>query len=226
MSVLAAALIVAGASTFPLGLAERLSSSGGSHGVTVQAYPLRISFKEVNESKGDIVAQPSPSDAADENVFETEDPVLPEEGAATPPAVPALKRLADGQFARAFADFAKSGVGETYPKTGTADFLRLTYDIEKPRSTSDSIEVKKLVQADGVKKGKVGLRIVNDTTILIDSGAVVSLFGDHISKKTVASLASSSDADKYVDFDTLRAAGIDVRYDAVRDMVLMNSRAS
>lgn len=130
-------------------------------------------------------------------------------------------------FASAFADLMpKRQPDKTSFSIGGISLLASDFNLAKTDSLGSALEVTKAVHANGAPKGRVALRIMNDTTILIDSEVLAGLLGDDPAKAKVTSLARKSSAGRFVEFDTLRSAGIDVRYDPVRDIVVLSSRQS
>lgn len=230
VSFLVAAAVLAGlfGSGGPTAIRDWFSSAVRPAGSGAGGYSIRIPFQAANFHEAGKLArlEVENRDGGEGSALNLTDPDGANEAGDELAGTLESGRSSKGQFDTAFADFRRSLDNSPIGPGNAAQFIGLNYSIESLRSPANAIEVRKVVQADGIRKGKVNLRIANDATILVNSGEVVSLFRDQISDKALASLEASSDSEKYVDFDTLRAAGIDVRYDAVHDMVLMNSRVS
>lgn len=85
-----------------------------------------------------------------------------------------------------------------------------------------SIEVEKTVLANGRSLGKVPLRIASDATVSIRLGDLLELFRHQMNSRNFAALDASAKANTFVSFRRLRAAGIGVSYDPVRDSISMS----
>ncbi|MBV1917866.1 MAG: hypothetical protein KUG65_07370 [Sphingomonadaceae bacterium] len=101
--------------------------------------------------------------------------------------------------------------------------LAVDYNLGQPGLPAGVIEIMKLLHVDGVDKGKVTLRIVNDTTILVNSRQLAEAMNNQRIRKSLSAIASPYGDNSYLDFDALRAAGFDVRYDPIRDAVILAS---
>ena len=221
------ALLVVGAGALALGkqttFGERIAGAIFGHRFVSGVYPMRFNLDHTSDAE-DTAAQPLPQDGVGDAISPAgTEAELAAEDTSDPTAAKLSIPHSSEQFARAFGDLDTSFDA---PSADTAKLLALNFSIENPRAHADSIEIRKAAQADGVKKGKVSLRIVNDTTIMVNSRDVEALFGNSISEKVAASLRASPKVEGYIDFDALRAAGVQIRYDAARDIVVMSSRPS
>jgi hypothetical protein len=104
---------------------------------------------------------------------------------------------------------------------GSPKFMRLEFSLASLQGNADPIDIQKVVRTQGADRGSVKLRIANDARILINSSDLISVIGDELSAEEIASLSASQPANGFTDFDTLRAAGLDVRYDPVHDRLLI-----
>ena len=128
-------------------------------------------------------------------------------------------------FDQAFAEFERpKGQSRSSPvaKSGPKTLLGLDFRLENARSGADGFEVRKALRADGISKGKVTLRIVNDTTIMVKAADLSGALSTQSSKDRLSALGHKLGA--FIDFDALRDAGFDVRYNASRDVVEVSSQ--
>lgn len=192
-------------------------------------FPVQFDWIEPNERKNSPSTMPSVSESGDTGLQFRDNGMAIHFG-QKPRAEPSFGESREIQrlrFAQAFREFAKRGDVNAVQAKQIKGLLVSKFRLEEiPVSSANSIEVRKSVHADGVNKGKVALHIVNETTILIDSGELAKLFAGSQGGQKLASIVSSSRQKVLIDFDTLRAAGFDVRYDPVRDVVVMSSHKS
>ncbi len=230
-TVLALTIAVAGgAGAATLGktftLSDEIASALSRTGLISGTYPIRINLDRA--SRAETAAHETPLEEAETGTSSPAaadaEPITDDNSPSPAPDAP-ISRSGE-RFARAFSDLGQSLDPRPPDTADTAKLIALNYSIANPGAHGNSIEIRKAVQADGVGKGKVSLRIVNDTTIMVNSRDIESLFGNSISEKLATSLRASPKADGYIDFDVLRAAGINIRYDAARDVVVMSSRTS
>ncbi|MXO57935.1 hypothetical protein GRI89_00025, partial [Altererythrobacter salegens] len=73
--------------------------------------------------------------------------------------------------------------------------------------------VSAMVQVDRSPAGELPLQISSDAFVSVRLADLISLFEDRMERPLFVWLKSSTYAKEYVTFDTLKAAGIDVRYD-------------
>jgi len=152
------------------------------------------------------------------------------------------------QFASAFRNFGMP-IGQSHPPAGNqANFsppnasppvtspskkpvggsriIPVNFSLDRVRNTGEVIEVRKPVRTNGKLGGLVSLRIVGDTTVLVKSSDLASVLGEGQARARIGSLGAKADSSGFVDFDALRDAGIDVRYDAARDQVVVETKKS
>lgn len=188
---------------------------------TSEAYPIRIILK---------AAHPSPRDSLLGRLAAGSDRAGGTAGSTTHSAEPAagmvliepLQPLADSADQAGGKGLAPIG-DKKASNIGAVKLLRLNYSIESGRDSSDAVDIRKAVQANGVDKGKIVLRIKSDSIISVKVDDIISLLGDGVNHEGVESLHASADVGGYADFDSIRAAGIDIRYDAVHDKLVVTS---
>ena len=86
-----------------------------------------------------------------------------------------------------------------------------------------AIEFQLPVQVNGEQLGKVTLHVMSDQKISLQLKELVSLFAPHLDPQLLQALSKTETAEEFVTFDRLRAAGIDIRYDAARDQIRLDA---
>lgn len=204
----------------------------GEQAVADGGYPVRLALNDlfrhsVTQAPGEPV---SSLDGADRSAPTVE--LAQADTSSVPAPIADDLTSATARRASAFVDaFRKYGLLPPEPapqkapvrNLGSTKLLAVDFNLDKARAVDNALEIRTAVHADGVTKGKVALRVVNDSTIMISSSELAGLFEDSPIRQKIGSLAKSG---QYVDFDTLRAAGFDVRYDAARDRIVMSSHKS
>ena len=95
-----------------------------------------------------------------------------------------------------------------------------------PSALNQTIELQKPVQANGLALGNVDLRISGNSMIEVRLGSILSLLQDQMEPALFARLSAADNASTYVTFSDLRAAGIRINFDPVRDLLTMSTDAS
>ncbi len=85
----------------------------------------------------------------------------------------------------------------------------------------NTIEFQLPVQADGVAVGRLTLHVVPDQPVALHLKELVGLFATQLDPQLLQALNASSQIDEYVTFERLRQAGIDIRYDAARNQIVL-----
>ena len=207
---------------YPIRIAMRGANYTGRN-LEYPGYPIRLSF--LPERHVTVPANPDVAERHQEEATPVSDQG---EGVTTEPAARAGALPISGRtsFASAFADLFRREPEHKPVMIGGIKLLASDFNLAKADALGSALEISKPVHADGARKGEVALRIVNDTTILIDSEVVAGLLDDEANRAKVASLARNSSSGRFIEFNSLRSAGIDVRYDPIRDIVVLSSRQS
>lgn len=95
-----------------------------------------------------------------------------------------------------------------------------------PSALHQAIELQKPLQAGGMALGNVDLRISGSSTIEIRLSSILTLLQDQMEPELYSRLSTANSAGAYVTFADLRAAGIRINFDPVRDMLTMSTDAS
>ena len=93
----------------------------------------------------------------------------------------------------------------------------------KYQMVGGAIEFQLPVQVNGEQLGKVTLHVMPDQKISLQLKELVTLFAPHLDPQLLQALSGTETAEEFVTFDRLRAAGIDIRYDAARDQIRLNA---
>jgi hypothetical protein len=104
------------------------------------------------------------------------------------------------------------------PAQGAAKLLGRGGEIHKPTAgVPIDGAVYLATEVNGVDVGELPFRVGPDKRAWLHLGGLLSVFESSIDPSEFARLSSSASASQYVSVDTLRAAGIDVRYDSTMD---------
>ena len=89
------------------------------------------------------------------------------------------------------------------------------------RMVGDIIEFKMPVRVNGENFGKLTMHIAPDDRISLHLKELVSMFEQQLDPELVTALRAAPSIDEFVSFERLRAAGIDIRYDAANNQVIL-----
>jgi hypothetical protein len=129
------------------------------------------------------------------------------------PAAPAAK---ESRVGRSLAKSLAAGPGRSPALAGRpakGDF----------RVSADGIIYSLAVEINGTSFGRAPVLVGNDNRLAIKLGDILALLEPAMDHATYERLSSSKDADTFVSFDRIRAAGIDIRYDTVHDRLILGS---
>ena len=98
----------------------------------------------------------------------------------------------------------------------------------KPASTQDRIVGEFIfhrtaVQLNDNPAGKLDVRIGGDASLSIQVSALLSIVEGQMDSSVFAAMSASAGATEFVSFSEIRAAGIDVRYDAAADQIVLTA---
>ena len=212
-----------------------------------RAYPVRFGFFREVDIEGDGSAGDEAGKSEKQVTFrvvsgDEEEEMLAAVHHAEDSAVPSGVDHSARTFAEAFSDLAmpehslsdrkvlsdqtglsdrKTLAEKPVPALGSpAGILTVSYDIGgASRLPANALSIDKALVVNGKPHGKVALRIVNDTTILVRQSQVASALGNLEPFKRVLDDSNRRSTEGFVDFDDLRAVGLDIRYDPIRDTV-------
>lgn len=100
--------------------------------------------------------------------------------------------------------------------------LSVPYNLPESRDRTGGVAIRKPVFAEGVRLGLIDLRILDDRRILVDAERFSEVLS--AAKGTSAAITHKTrQMTSFVDIDELRAAGLEIRYDPVRDSLVLGT---
>ena len=181
----------------------------------VDTYAVRIVLPR---SSSDAVAQtPSarraPTEAIAQDTAGPGAAVDPEPASRIAGAVPALaeKAAADAPSVKRVAAARR-----------VAGVIPLNYSLAGGASAGDAIEVEKPVTIGGEAAGRIALRIDGNAKVFVAGRGLSAL----LAAKAGAAAVPKGLGDDFVSLENLRAMGIGVRYDAIRDRLVLDPPAA
>lgn len=189
-------------------------------------YPVRLDFATIPLAFSEKVI---PSRSPQPETSPSPDSVLPIAEPSAPGEPEATDTGLRAQFANAFRNLGMPVAPSrpaSPPASASSRFIPVNFSLDRVRASGEVIEVRKPIKTNGKVGGVVSLRIVGDTTVLVKSSDLASVFGEGQAKARIVSLGAKAESNGFVDFDMLRDAGIDVRYDAARDQVVVETKKS
>jgi hypothetical protein len=79
------------------------------------------------------------------------------------------------------------------------------------------------VEINGTNLGRAPVLVGNDDHLAIKLGDILDLLAPAMDRATYERLRSSKGADTFISFERIQAAGIAIRYDTVRDRLILGS---
>ncbi len=176
--------------------------------------PLRVALPEVRVASPSLdVLKTSDAPESRTNAQESGTQISPEAGAA--PSAEASGR-------------AQQQSGATSIPTRPGGMLALDYDLAEfaaANSTSGSsdgnIETSMPLLVDGVESGTAKIQVADNAQILIATSSVARAVGARASALSPRLSSALESGSGYLPFYELRAAGIDVQYDPIRDRLAL-----
>ena len=172
-------------------------------------YPVRFSLPSVSSSwTGEVPAESTASDA----VPAQSEVVEPPANALSPPQAAKVTSAGSAQPFR--------------PATGS--MLALDYDLARTVaanrgeiSSEGAVETRMALFVDGASRGEASIRIADSAQILIATDAVAAAIGERRSRlpSRLANMLESGEG--FIPFYELRAAGITVEYDPIKDSIAL-----
>lgn len=134
---------------------------------------------------------------------------------ATPPERPAASTA---QLALKAAPAARPGKAKAKAPRGTQIGGTIPSNFQL---TDGTIDYRIGVRVNGGDPASLPMRITRDDQLSVKLGDLLSVVKPQMDPALYAYLSSSRGADEYVSFAAIRAVGIDIRYDAARDQLLL-----
>lgn len=101
---------------------------------------------------------------------------------------------------------------------GSARLLRLNFSISAGVQ-EDAINIKKRIDINNLDKGMISIKISGNSNIFVSAKDLIQISDGKLSDDALAALQNS----EYVDINELRSLGFVIRYDAIRDRMLLSS---
>ena len=95
--------------------------------------------------------------------------------------------------------------------------------VERPEALSGVININIPTRINGMKLGSVPLRIESGNRISVGLGGILAMIQPVIDRRVFDRLSNSRGATEFVTFETLRAAGIEVRFDPINEQLLLGA---
>jgi hypothetical protein len=105
---------------------------------------------------------------------------------------------------------------------GTALVGSATESVGESSLQGGAERVSVLSRIDGAAVGSLPLQVASDALVSVRLADLISLFEDRMERPLFVWLKSSSSANEYVTFETLKAAGIEAEYDAEAKQVTLS----
>ena len=98
--------------------------------------------------------------------------------------------------------------------------------VQRYRQTGNGIEFDIGAVLHGEVLGSVPVRVGQTDLVSVRLGDLLALVQDHLATEAYARLSTARVVNDYVSFSTLRDAGIEVRYDAANDRLILLRRVN
>lgn len=155
---------------------------------------------------------------------------VPAPMASAPASARPAARLATSRATAASQPRASTKLATKAPRAGVAERpsrlsgLRATAarpGLNGYRMVGNVIEFKMPVKVNGERLGALTMHIAPDDEISLHLKELVSMFEEQLDPQLVNALKASPSIDEFVSFERLRAAGINIRYDAASNHVIL-----
>ena len=113
-------------------------------------------------------------------------------------------------------------VARTTPRSRVAGVIALSYSLAGGAEAGDAIEIDKPVSIAGADAGRVPIRIDGNAKVYAQGKRLAALIAAQAGEKAVP----AGLGEDFVSLEALRALGIGVRYDAIRDRLVVEPPAA
>ena len=176
-------------------------------GMARGGYAVRFALPVAHRS-APISASPAAREAPLVEIAETPEPV--------PSEVPEGVELA------AASTLPVPTVARSGPRTKVPGIIALSYSLVGGANAGDAIELDKPVSIAGVDAGRVPIRIDGNAKVYAQGKRLAAIIAAQAGEKAVP----AGLGEDYVSLEALRALGIGVRYDAIRDRLVLDPPAA
>jgi len=113
-------------------------------------------------------------------------------------------------------------VARTAPRAKVPGVIALSYSLAGGANAGDAIEIDKPVSIAGADAGRVPIRIDGNAKVYAQGKRLAALIAAQSGEKAVP----AGLGEDFVSLEALRALGIGVRYDAIRDRLVLDPPAA
>ena len=110
----------------------------------------------------------------------------------------------------------------TTPRTKVPGIIALSYNLAGGANSGDSIEVEKAVSIGGADAGRIALRIDGNAKVFALGSRLAAIIAAQSGQNAVPEGLGKD----FVSLEALRALGIGVKYDAIRDRLVLDPPAA
>ena len=179
----------------------------GLPGIAREGYAVRFVLPAAHRSPP-LAASPAAREAPLSEIAE-----LPEPAPGESPAPPTLT---------AVATLPVPTVARTRPRSRVPGVIALSYSLAGGANAGDAIEIDKPVSIAGTDAGRVPIRIDGNAKVYAQGKRLAALIAAQSGEKAVP----AGLGEDFVSLEALRALGIGVRYDAIRDRLVLDPPAA
>ena len=178
----------------------------GLPGIARDGYAVRFVLPAAQRSPP-LAASPAAREAPLSEIAEVREPAPGES-----PAPPALAGV---------ATLPAPTVARTKPRSKVPGVIALSYSLAGGANAGDAIEIDKPVSIAGTDAGRVPIRIDGNAKVYAQGKRLAELIAAQSGEKAVP----AGLGEDFVSLEALRALGIGVRYDAIRDRLVLDPPA-
>ena len=151
-------------------------------------------------------------------VARTNAPLRAEPGVRKPPAELSMPESAPSAAGATELAVAASPPATGRPRAQIPGVIALKYNLSGGAEASDAIELDKPVVVGGADAGRIALRIDGNAKVYVQGRRVAALLGAKGGRDAVP----EGLGEDFVSLEALRAMGVEVRYDAARDRLILD----
>lgn len=180
---------------------------GALPGIAREGYAVRFALPSAHRA-APIAASPAARKAPLAEIVEAPQSIANE--------APAIVELA------AVSTLPVPPVARAAPRAKVPGIIALNYSLAGGAAAGDAIEIDKPVSIAGVDAGRIPIRIDGNAKVYAQGKRLAALIAERSGEKAVPAGLGEG----YVSLEALRALGIGVRYDAIRDRLVVDPPAA
>lgn len=182
-------------------------------GIAREGYAVRFALPVAHRA-APISASPAAREAPLVEIAKAPEPSTDE--APQPLALPSTAALAGASA------IPVPTVARVAPRRHVPGIIALSYSLAGGANAGDAIEIDKPVSIAGVDAGRVPIRIDGNAKVYAQGKRLAAIISAQAGEKAVP----AGLGEDYVSLEALRALGIGVRYDAIRDRLVLDPPAA